>query len=294
MLAALLLGLVVPASSFAPVVLPKAARPGVGFGRAESPLRLRAPSAAPRLRPLRVTKFADGESDLATSVKKNVGTLVSDMGILDQSVRAELSGSELFLLATAVIGSSSAPYLVPLTVTKLLVPGLSALCALIGVSSEFYGKVAVCTGKEVAAATLQASAEAEALLARAERAKAVLPLCVGIATTASAFALIAPALITTAHIQFATEALLVPPLFATLAAAVAGLATEEARDFASESVGLGARRFATSEQVGATWMSTTEQINARARSSTTRWQSYAANTLPAPVIASLFIPGGAR
>jgi hypothetical protein len=68
-------------------------------------------------------------------------------------------------------------------------------------------------------------------LAQAERVKAILPLCVGIATTASAFALLAPMLaqeLTKKYaIAFATEIYLFFPLVAVLAAAIAGLATEE-------------------------------------------------------------------
>ena len=55
--------------------------------------------------------------------------------------------------------------------------------------------MAVARGKEVAAITLMAAAEAETFLAQAERGKAIIPLCVGVATTASAFALVAPAVV---------------------------------------------------------------------------------------------------
>ena len=58
--------------------------------------------------------------------------------------------------------------------------------------TRYVGKTAVSRGKEVAAITLQAAAESEAILAQAERAKAVVPLCVGLSATASAFALLAP------------------------------------------------------------------------------------------------------
>ena len=50
------------------------------------------------------------------------------------------------------------------------------------------------------------------------------------------------------------------PLIAVLAAAVAGLATQECRTLASRATGLGNRRFASSKDVGRTWMSATEQV----------------------------------
>ena len=77
---------------------------------------------------------------------------------------------------------------------ELLVPSAAALSAAVGISAEYVGKIAVCNGKEIAAVTIQAAAECEGILAAAERAKAIVPLCVGVSTTASAFALLAPAL----------------------------------------------------------------------------------------------------
>lgn len=63
---------------------------------------------------------------------------------------------------------------------------------------------------------IQAAAEAEALLAAGERSKAVMPLCVGISTTASAFSLLAPALVEDIFkrfgIQLVTEFYLIFPL----------------------------------------------------------------------------------
>ena len=86
---------------------------------------------------------------------------------------------------------------------------MAALSAAIGLSAEYVGKTAVSRGKEVAAVTLQAAAESEAILAQAERAKAVVPLCVGLSATASAFALLAPELVaelgTKLGLQIVTE-----------------------------------------------------------------------------------------
>ena len=123
---------------------------------------------------------------------------------------------------------------------------MSALSAAIGFSSEYAGKVEVARGKEVAAVTLQAAAEAEVYLAQAERTKAVVPLCVGIATTFSAFALLASEIFTefatNLGVQVVTEVYLFCPVIAVLAAAIASLATEESVLLCSRAVGVGARR----------------------------------------------------
>ena len=63
-------------------------------------------------------------------------------------------------------------------------PYPSAMIVAIGLAATCFSTV-----------TLQAAAEAEVRLAQAERAKAVVPLCVGVSATASAFALLAPALL---------------------------------------------------------------------------------------------------
>ena len=147
-------------------------------------------------------------------------------------------------------------------------PTTAALCAAVGISAEFVGKIAVSNGKEIAAVTIQAAAEAEGILAGAERAKAVIPLCVGLSTTASAFALLAPALLEDVGrrfgVQLVTELYLIFPLLATLSAAVAGLAYRE-----TESVrpgrGGGDAALAKSTDVGRTWLSATEQVFRRPR-----------------------------
>ena len=106
--------------------------------------------------------------------------------------RSQLTSFELLVLTSTVMVSASAPWLLPVKLVELIVPSMAALSAAIGLSAEYVGKTAVSRGKEVAAVTLQAAAESEAILAQAERAKAVVPLCVGLSATASAFALLAP------------------------------------------------------------------------------------------------------
>jgi hypothetical protein len=179
-------------------------------------------------------------------------------------------------------------------VVELLVPTTAALCAAVGISAEFVGKIAVSNGKEIAAVTIQAAAEAEGILAGAERAKAVIPLCVGLSTTASAFALLAPALLEDVGrrfgVQLVTELYLIFPLLATLSAAVAGLAYRETESACGRAVGVGTRRFAKSTDVGRTWLSATEQVFSSSTRTTTKFSSFAVSTLPAPALAAL-VPG---
>ena len=95
------------------------------------------------------------------------------------SSRSQLTSVELLVLTSTVLISASAPWLLPVKLVELIVPSMAALSAAIGLSAEYVGKTAVSRGKEVAAVTLQAAAESEAVLAQAERAKAVVALCVG-------------------------------------------------------------------------------------------------------------------
>ena len=150
-------------------------------------------------------------------------------------------------------------------------------------------------GKEVAATTLQAAAEAELYLAQAERAKAIIPLCVGIGATAAAFSLLAPALVADLAakgfgIGLATEVYLFSPLIAVLAASVAALAAQESLALANRAIGVGARRFASSTEVGRTWLSQTEQITANTERAKQKWTSFSLGVLPAPLLAIL-LPG---
>jgi hypothetical protein len=216
-----------------------------------------------------------------------------DMKFLDDvaSRTPQLSTLELAVLITTVSLSALSPFILSIKVVEVLVPSLAALSASVGISAEYIGKVAVSNGKEFAALAIQAAAEAEALLAAAERTKAVLPLCVGIATTASAFALLAPTLIKELSenfsVQFITEVYFICPLIAVLAAAIAGLATQESQGLASRAIGVGNRRFASSSSVGRTWMSATE---ANAGRTSQKWKWFALGVAPAPLIAAFF-PG---
>lgn len=220
-----------------------------------------------------------------------------DMSMLDLAAGAtpQLSQFELFLLSSTVATSFLSPYAFSAKVVEVLVPSCAALVAAIGFSAEYIGKVAVSRGKEVAATTLQAAAEAELYLAQAERSKAIIPLCVGIGATTAAFALLAPALVADLAarglgVAIATEIYLICPLLAVLAAAVAALAAQESATLANRAMGVGARRFASNQEVGRTWMSATEQITASTDKTKQKWVSFAVGVAPAPLLAIL-VPG---
>ena len=138
-----------------------------------------------------------GERERAMPVGEALRRLDRDMRLLDDAAarNPKLTNIEILLLSSTVAISAASPALLTVKLAEVLVPSMAAVAAAIGLSAEYVGRVEVSRGKEIAAVTLQAAAESESILAQAERAKAVVPLCVGISTTASAFALLAPALI---------------------------------------------------------------------------------------------------
>lgn len=238
------------------------------------------------IRPKDVVKKDDAK--VSTSIRR----MQRDMAMLDveAGTTPQLSTVELGLLAGAVGLSAVAPFSFSPKVVEVLVPSLGALTAAVGFSAEFMGKSAVARGKEIAATTLQAAAEAELYLAQAERAKAIIPLCVGISATAAAFALVAPAIIAQLEIQglaasVIAETYLICPLFAGLSAAVSALAASEVASLSKNAMGVGARRFASSGDVGRTWLSATEQISSSTRRTKEKWTSFTLGVLPAPVLA---------
>lgn len=207
--------------------------------------------------------------------------------------KPQLSVLEFSLLAGAVVSAASGP-LLPGGLTHFLAPSAAAFCAAIGIGAEYVGKIAVADGKEVAAATIQCAAEAEGLLANAERAKAITPLCVGVATLAASLALLVPVLldsfVVVGNLQLRTEAYLCCPLVAVLAAAVASLALQETKSYTALAIGIGNRRFARSKLVGRSWLSSTEQIERKSSSTAAKWRSFSLSVLPAPLIGAL-VPG---
>jgi hypothetical protein len=208
--------------------------------------------------------------------------------------RPQLSRLEFTLLSAAVVSAATSPLLLGGHVAEFLAPSAAAFTAIIGIGAEYTGKVAVADGKEIAAATMQCSAEAEGYLANAERAKAVTPLCVGVGATSATFALLVPVLMDSmgvaSNLQLVTEVYLCCPLISVLAAAVASLALQETKTFAQRAIGVGNRRFARSGLVGRTWLSSTEQVERRSQSYVAKWRSFSWAVLPAPLLGAL-VPG---
>jgi len=248
-----------------------------------------------------VTSFSRG---LVTRSKESEDAQVAialrrmqrDMTMLDRVAGAttQLNTAEVVILGATIAISFASPYLLATKAVEVLVPSMSALCAAIGFSCEYTGKVAISRGKEIAATTLQAAAEAELYLAQAERAKAIVPLTVGASAALAAFALLAPALVSElvskGFVEIVTEVYLLCPIFAILAAAIAALATQESVSLSSRAVGVGARRFASSDDVGRTWLSATEQIESSSRRAIYKWRSFSLGVLPAPFLAAI-VPG---
>jgi hypothetical protein len=208
--------------------------------------------------------------------------------------KSQLSALEFTLLTSAVLSTVCSPLILGGRLAEFVAPTAAAFAAAIGISAEYTGKVAVADGKEVAASAIQCAAEAEGILANAERAKAITPLCVGVGATAATLALLVPVLLDSLgvgnNLQLVTEIYLCCPLIAVLAAAVAGLAVQEVDSLCNQAIGLGNRRFARSGLVGRTWLSSTELIDRKSRSSMNKWKSFSLSVLPAPLLGAL-IPG---
>mmetsp|Transcript_41473 Transcript_41473/g.65774 ORF Transcript_41473/g.65774 Transcript_41473/m.65774 type:complete len:518 (-) Transcript_41473:161-1714(-) len=232
------------------------------------------------------------------TVLRAITNVSRDMNVLDNltSRAPQLSTFDVSILAWCLGVSYGAPFAVAGKVVEILVPVAGAICAAVGFSAEYIGKVAVARGKEIAATTLKAAAEAEELLAQAEREKAIIPLCVGVSASAAAFALIMPAIFSrvakdSVAALLVTPITLIAPLIAALSARLAQLACQQSIIKANNAIGLGARRFATADRVGRSWKSATEQIEESSARSMESWKSLYYCLLPAPAIASFF-PGG--
>ena len=168
------------------------------FSEAEKPLGATVGDAAyEAVRSFAKTINPDSDTISKERIKGSIQRLERDMALLDNDAGSvpQIGEGELFLLISTVAIAAVSPFAFSENLVEVLVPSMSALSAAVGLSAEYTGRVAVSRGKEVAAVTLQCAAESEMLLAQAERAKAIVPLCVGLATTASAFALLAPALL---------------------------------------------------------------------------------------------------
>eukprot|EP01035_Chromulina_nebulosa_P020004 gene20004-25977_t len=243
-----------------------------------------------------VTPFTANETRKNLPVVIALQRMQKDVDFLDEVATRtpQLTKLEFAVLFSSVLVSAISPSILSVKIVEVIVPSMAALAASVGISAEYVGKVAVSNGKEISALAIQAAAEAEAVLATAERNKAILPLCVGIATTASAFALLAPSFLSDFtsrfSVQVITEIYLICPLIAVLAAAIGGLASQESRSLAGKAAGIGNRRFAMSKSVGKTWLSASEQVEQSANRLTAKWRSFVFGVVAAPVVAICF-PG---
>lgn len=237
-----------------------------------------------------------GQINYDRAVKNAMVRVEKDMQMLDEVVagKSQLTGNEFVFLAACVASAGLSPLLFSEHIVEVLVPVAAAIPAAIGISSEYVGKISVSNGKEIASTTLQAAAEAEIFLASAERSKAVVPLCVGVAVVAGTGALFAPAFVEDFLVRFgaqiANEFFLAWPLIAVLSAAVAGLSYQETQNLCNRAIGTGTRRFAKSGDIGRTWLSATEQVTNNSDKLKDKISTFAIGTLPAPLLASL-LPG---
>lgn len=157
------------------------------------------------------------------------------------------------------------------------------------------GKTAVADGKEVAAVSIQCAAEAEAVLAQAERSKAILPLCVGVGALSATTSLLIPAILNASGLidtmPGVRELYLLSPVAGVLSAAISGLALQETRQYSQQAIGVGNRRFARSGSVGRTWLSASQQIQQKSATGRSKLSTFAASVVPAPII-GILVPGG--
>lgn len=196
----------------------------------------------------------------------------------------------LTLLGSAALAAASPPLLSE-KLGEVLIPACALLVAAIGVSAEYGGRVATANGKEVAALSLRSAAEAEALLASAERSKSVIPLTVGCSAAASVIALVVPALLDQLGMARHTELMLVCPIASMFSSAVAALAELECVTWSKAAQNLGRRRFATRSNVGRSWQSQTEMVFNKDLRERQRWASFVWGISPAPLVA-LLVRGG--
>lgn len=234
---------------------------------------------------LRPKEVIEGDKD---RVKASVQKMQTNAASLDvQSGAQRLSLLKVGALFGSAVASGAAPYLLAERIVHTFVPALAGLIFSIGCNAEYTGKVAVARGKEVSATTVKVAAEAEIYLARAERVKAIIGLCVGISATAAAYALIIPALIEDLEEVGVAEGLLndtylIMPLIAGLAAAVAALASTESKDLSQISIATGERRFAR-----VTRESVLQSVEKATGLTKEKWFSFALGVLPAPLLATI-------
>ena len=88
------------------------------------------------------------EEQVEDTVSLALQRMQRDMSMLDLAAGAtpQLSGTELLLLGTSVSLSAFSPFGLSAKAVEVLVPSMSALCAAIGFSAEYTGKVADARG----------------------------------------------------------------------------------------------------------------------------------------------------
>eukprot|EP00980_Cylindrotheca_fusiformis_P031115 scaffold25830_cov162-Cylindrotheca_fusiformis.AAC.16 len=143
-----------------------------------------------------------------------LANLELDMQLLDNMAgqQPQLTALELSLLSLAVAAAASGPFVLGGVLTEFVAPTSAAFSAAIGIGAEYVGRVSVADGKEVAAAAIGCAAEAEGLLANAERAKAITPLCVGVSATATTLSLLVPVLLENIDANILSEIYFACPL----------------------------------------------------------------------------------
>ncbi|KAJ8613605.1 hypothetical protein CTAYLR_006144 [Chrysophaeum taylorii] len=225
---------------------------------------------------------------------KNDGNLNVDPPEEDGKQRPVRPGPiESVLLGASAVLAAVSPMAFSDKVVEVVIPACALLAAAIGVTAEYAGRVATASGKEVSSISLKTAAEAEALVASAERSKAVIHTTFGISASMAVLAIVMPSLLSRYPSlgPFKSEILLFCPLTAMFASAVAALAECETVGWAEAACSLGKRRFADRSTVGRGWTSQTELVFSKAQRERTRWASFIWGTLPAPVFA-LLVRGG--
>lgn len=266
-----------------------------GFDQLERELAPQARESVALAAEKMVTKIADAiATDPDRTVSLSLRRLKGDLEELEYqaALGLRLTETEIIALMSMTFISFTSPIFFTEKVVEVLIPSMAALAAALGITFEYVGKVAVSGGKEIAANALQAAAESEQQLAAAERAKAVLPLCAGVSASASAFALLAPALLEhlmpNAAVLASAEYFLLCPCVSILAAAIAALAAEDTAALCEQAKSVGERRFAMRSEVSATWLSVTERVERGGLNDRKKWLSFATSVLPAPLLATIF------
>mmetsp|Transcript_12565 Transcript_12565/g.25588 ORF Transcript_12565/g.25588 Transcript_12565/m.25588 type:complete len:537 (-) Transcript_12565:298-1908(-) len=167
-------------------IVPALARPRPP---AFSPQRMRR-VLQPRSVALTPKKAPEGESALLDELLKDVETLSREGEIM----RRPSTSTVFFTVLSSMVLSLISPHTFSPEVTEVLVPTAASIIAVCTTAAEFQGKDSTSDAKEVAAVALARAAQAEAYLARAERAKAIIPAMVGVSATAAASSIVFPIL----------------------------------------------------------------------------------------------------